>query len=155
MHVHEKILRIVFAILLAAAALALASSFVDTSPEWYQSLHKPQLMPPPIVFGAAWVLIYMLFAASLALILASKHTNKKAFELFFITALLNALWPYTFFYLRNALGAMFVLGLILYCAIKLFLFIYSVNRAAAYLLIPFVVWVGFALYLNYELMFLN
>lgn len=155
MHVQEKILRIVIAIVLAVVALALASLFVDTASEWYQNLQKPQLQPPPVVFGAVWVLLYILFAASLSLILIDNHVPKKTYELFFVTAILNALWTYTFFYRQNALVAMIVLILIIIFALKLFISVYNVNRTAAYLLIPFILWVSFALYLNYELIFLN
>ncbi len=154
MHLQEKIFKAAFSVLLSAAALAWSSLFVDNT-SWYQSLQKPQLAPPPIIFSIVWIVLYALFAASFALIIICGHPTKRIYKLYFITVLLNTLWTYSFFYRQSATGAMFVLGIIIFFALRLLVNVYSVHRTAAYLLIPFIIWVVFALYLNYELIFLN
>ena len=111
--------------------------------------------PPPIVFGIVWPLLYLLFAASLALVGQNKNVPRQTLFLYFAIGVLNALWTYTFFYRQNAAGAVFVLLIVVITALLLFVNVYNLNKAAAYLLIPYLVWISFALYLNYEIAFLN
>lgn len=150
----EKILRIILSVVLSAAALALASAFVDTQSVWYQSLQKPELQPPPLVFGIVWTVLYALIAASLAIVWL-KSAPTKTLLLYLGIGVLNALWTLAFFTRQNAAGAVFVLLIIIFMAVSLFLAVYDISKIAAYLLIPYMVWVTFALYLNYEIAFLN
>lgn len=152
---HEKISRIACAALSAAIAFALASAFADASSAWYMSLQKPQLQPPQLIFIITFAILYLLFAASLALVSQNPLAPKKTYFLFALTGALNALWTYAFFFRQRAAGAVFVLLLILIAAASLFLSVYGVHKTAAYLLIPYLVLAGFALYLNYETAFMN
>ena len=151
----EKSLRIVCAAVLTIAALAFASLFVVTDTSWYQALQKPQLQPPPIVFGIVWTALYLLFAISLSLICLDKQTPQKTYALYLTVFVLNAFWTYAFFCRQSAAAAVFVLLITIAAAIGLFLAAYRSNRLAAYLLIPYMLWIVFALYLNYEIAFLN
>lgn len=150
----EKILRIILAVVLSATALALASAFTDTDTAWYQGLQKPELQPPPLVFGIVWTLLYAPFAASLAIVW-NKKAPVKTLLLYLAIGILNALWTYVFFAQENATGAVFVLLIIILVTLCLFLSVYDISKTAAYLLIPYMVWITFALYLNYEIAFLN
>lgn len=150
----EKILRIILAVVLSAAALALASAFTDTDTAWYQGLQKPELQPPPLVFGIVWTVLYALFAASLAIVW-NKKAPAKTLLLYLAMGVLNALWTYVFFTQENATGAVFVLLIIILVTLCLFLCVYDISQTAAYLLIPYMVCITFALYLNYEIAFLN
>ena len=168
MRIQEKILRIICSGLFIAAIAALGRAFSDTSSEWYQGLVKPALQPPPIVFSIVWTVLYALMAASLSLVsispdpqpmpqetLFSGSLKKKTLALYVLTGVLNVLWSYTFFYLQNPGGAIFVLILTILAAVALFSNVYTINKLAAYLLIPYMVWICFALYLNYEIAFFN
>ena len=68
MRKQEKILRIACSVLFFAAVAAMGAAFTDTSSEWYQSLIKPALQPPPIVFSIVWSVLYLMLAASLSLV---------------------------------------------------------------------------------------
>lgn len=155
MRKQEKILRIACSVLFFGAVAAMGTAFVDTSSEWYQSLIKPALQPPPIVFSIVWSVLYLMLAASLTLVSIMPDAQKKTLALYVLTGVLNVLWTYTFFYLANPGGAVFVLIITIIAAILLFSEVYRSNRIASYLLIPYMVWLCFALYLNYELAFMN
>ncbi len=151
----EKILRIALPVLFFAAVAVLGRMFTDTTSDWYSALIKPALQPPAIVFGIVWTLLYILLAISAALALTSPQHTEKTLLLYAITGVANVLWSYTFFTLHHPAGALFVLLGIIVVAIVMFAHVYRVNRVAAYLLIPYIVWLFFALYLNYEIAFLN
>lgn len=155
MRKQEKLLRIACSVLFFGAVAAMGTAFVDTSSEWYQSLIKPALQPPPIVFSIVWSVLYLILAASLSLVSIMPDAQKKTLALYVLTGVLNVLWTYTFFYLQNPGGAVFVLIITIIAAIMLFSDVYRSSRIASYLLIPYVVWLCFALYLNYELAFFN
>ncbi len=155
MRKQDKIIRIVCAVLFFAAVAALGALFTDTSSAWYQSLIKPMLQPPPIVFSAVWTVLYALLAASLALVSIQPDVQKKTLGLYAASGILNMLWTYTFFEMQNPGGAIFVLVITIVIAVMLFTDVHSFQKIASYLLIPYMVWLCFALYLNYELAFFN
>lgn len=155
MRKRDKILRVIFSVLFVAAVAAAGALFTEPSSEWYQSLIKPALQPPGIVFSIVWTALYAMIAVSLSLIAARKDTPKKTLWLHAVNGLLNVLWTYAFFRLHNPGGALFVLLLQIGVAVALYANVRKVNAAAAYLLIPYLVWLAFALYLNYEIAFLN
>jgi tryptophan-rich sensory protein len=117
--------------------------------EWYPNLIKPYATPPNIAFPIVWTLLYVFMATALFLFWISKTTNKKkAFVVFMIQLLLNFSWSWLFFYLQQP-------GLALFDSILLWFFIFLTircfwrhTRYGSYLLIPYLVWVTYALYLN-------
>ncbi len=155
MRKQDKIIRIIGAVLFFAAVAAVGALFVNTSSEWYQSLIKPALQPPPVVFSVVWTVLYILLAASLAMVSILPDVQKKTLGLFAVTGVLNVLWTYTFFEMQNPSGAFVVLILTIIIAVALFTDVYRIQKTASYLLIPYMVWLCFALYLNYELAFFN
>lgn len=151
----DKVIRITLSVLFMAGVAALGAAFTDTSTEWYQNLVKPALQPPAIVFPIAWTILYILIAISLSLISVDPKTTNKVLILYAINGILNVLWSYTFFYQQNPGGALFVLIMLIITAVLLFTNVFRINKTAAYLLLPYIVWLCFALYLNYEIAFLN
>lgn len=151
----DKVIRVILSVLFMAAVAGLGSAFTDTSTEWYQNLVKPALQPPSIVFPIVWTILYILTAISLSLVSIDPKTPNKVLILFAVNGVLNVLWSYTFFYLQNPAGALFVLILLIITAILLFTNVFRINKTAAYLLLPYVFWLCFAFYLNYEIAFLN
>jgi len=100
-------------------------------------------------------LLYILLAISAALALINPQHTEKTLLLYAMTGVSNVLWTYTFFTLQHPAGALFVLLGIIAVGITLFAHVYRFDRTAAYLLIPYIIWLFFALYLNYEIAFLN
>jgi|AGTN01.2.fsa_nt_gi Tryptophan-rich sensory protein (mitochondrial benzodiazepine receptor homolog) len=155
MQIKSKALRAILSVLFVAAVAAMGTLFTDTANEWYQGLVKPALQPPGIVFGIAWTVLYALIAASLSLVAARDDTPGKTLWLHAGNGVLGVLWTYAFFQLHNPGGALGVLLMIIGVAVCLYSNVRKTNAAAAYLLIPYLVWLAFALYLNYEIAFLN
>lgn len=124
---------------------------------WYEGLVKPALNPPNWVFGPVWTLLYVIMGISAWLVWRQRrHTPVNGALLFFgIQLLFNGLWSYLFFGLKNP-GLAFIDILILWAAIASTLICFGQkSRSAALLLIPYLSWVSFAVYLNFELWRLN
>jgi len=155
MSTKKKTIRIILSILFTAAVALLGSYFTDTDSAWYQNLSRPALQPPAIVFPIVWSVLYALFAASLAISAVHPETTKKTQWLYAMSGVLNVLWSYVFFARQNPGGALIVLALLIITAVLLFWNVCQTSKTAAYLLLPYIVWLFFAFYLNYEIAFLN
>ncbi len=119
------------------------------SKEWYIHLIKPYGTPADIVFPIVWSILYLSMAAALALLWISKTSGKKVAFLFFIVQLfLNFIWPWLFFYMQEpglALVDILLLWFSILVTIRLF---WDHTRYGSYLLLPYLIWVSYALYLN-------
>lgn len=125
---------------------------------WYSTLNKPSFNPPSWVFGPAWITLYTLMGIASYLIWQKRGDNslvKTALIIFFIHLVFNALWSVIFFGLHSPMWA-FVEILFLWAMILLLIIIfYKIDRRAAYLLVPYILWVSFASILNFSIWRLN
>jgi benzodiazapine receptor len=129
--------------------------FMDTSSEWFKALVKPAWQPPDIVFPIAWTAINAVVAVSMSIIYLNENVRKRTLIFYALTAVLNLLWIYVFFDRHNTGGAFFLLIAISISAALLYSDSYLTNKKAAYLIIPLLLWLCYAIYLNYEIAFLN
>jgi len=140
---------------LAAAIGALATnSSVKT---WYPQLRLPEWTPPNWLFGPVWTALYLMMALSAWLAWRSSNSGVPRFALilFGIQLVLNALWSVIFFGLRKigpAFAEVLLLWMMLIATAVAFL---PLSLLAAWLLIPYIAWVGFASYLNYRIWQMN
>jgi benzodiazapine receptor len=125
--------------------------------EWYGGLIKPALTPPAWVFGPVWTLLYVMMATA-AWLVWRRHGLADAIGplgLFLGQLALNALWSYLFFGLqRPGLGFLDIAALWLAILATLIAFWRS-YRPAGLLLLPYLLWVSFATYLNFQFWRLN
>jgi len=154
-----KILKLVISILVCQGAGLIGSLFTLSSiPTWYAQLEKPTFNPPNWVFAPVWTLLFLLMGISLYLIVSKGVENKKvktALSIFVIQLTLNMLWSFLFFGLQSLLYAfieIIILGLAILLTIISF---YKISKTAAYLLLPYVLWVSFAAVLNFSILILN
>ncbi len=135
-------------------ALATQSSMGD----WYLQLNKPNFNPPNWIFGPVWTLLYILMGIAAGIIWSKGFYHmwvKTALYHFGIQLLLNAFWSLLFFGLKEPFWALLdiiALFVVLLFTIRWFKI---VNNLAAYLLIPYAIWVAFATLLNFEIWRLN
>lgn len=135
-------------------ALAIQAGIGD----WYPSLTKPSFNPPSWIFGPVWGLLYVLMGIAAGIVWSKGFYHKwvkTALYHFAFQLLLNGAWSLLFFGLKEPLWALIdiiVLFFILILTIKWFKI---VSNTAAYLLIPYAVWVLFAAVLNFEIWRLN
>lgn len=123
---------------------------------WYTTLQKPFFSPPNWLFGPVWFILYLLMGISLFLIWESRSKEKYfSLKLFGVQLLLNAFWTPLFFGLKMpglAFLELMVLEVIICWTIIRF---YRIKRWAAYLMLPYAIWVAFALLLNLMIVYLN
>ena len=140
------------------AIIYLGNCFVSEGMSWYAFLKAPAISIPHSVDLVIWLFIYACATASVLLIW-NKHQHEVNFHriisLFACNALLNVMWSYVFF-IRHMIGASVVIAmLIIVTLIGLLYYIYPKCKQAAYLLMPYLLWMGYALYMNYQVWMLN
>jgi translocator protein len=145
-------------VMLCSAAAALGSLFTRRSVDtWYPQLKKPEWNPPNWIFGPVWSALYLMMAISAWLVWrgAGWPGAKLPLLLFGIQLVLNVLWSGVFFGM-HAIGAAFGEILLLWTlTIATAVAFYGVSLLAAWLLIPYIAWVGFASYLNFRIWQMN
>lgn len=125
---------------------------------WYPGLIKPDLRPPNWLFGPVWTILYILQGISLYLIrTAKKPANVKmlAYVFFTFQLFLNLLWSVLFFLLKSPGAAAFEIGLLDITVIFAIISAYRVSKTSAYLLLPYLGWISFATWLNWQIFILN
>jgi tryptophan-rich sensory protein len=131
---------------------------VSSVSTWYPTLNKPFFNPPSWLFGPVWTLLYLLMGISLYLVWdkgLKKQQSKTSVVIFGLQLALNLFWSILFFGLRMPLIA-FIEIILLWLAILLTIMHFKrISRTAAYLLIPYILWVSFAAALNFAIYYLN
>lgn len=125
--------------------------------DWYHNLNKPFLNPPDWIFTPVWTILYVLILVAFIILLFNKVCKNKVkpIILFATQLILNLMWTPAFFYFQNiklGLIIVFALWATILLTIRAF---YKCSKVAAILLIPYFLWVSFALYLNFEILRLN
>lgn len=126
------------------------SSYID-----YNSLQKPFLAPPSIVFPIVWTILYILMGISYGILESNKLTNKKIDLLYYTQLGVNSLWSIFFFLLKWRLFSFIWIILLAILIIFMILKFYDKNKVAGLLQIPYLLWVIFASYLNIAIYILN
>ena len=118
--------------------------------EWYLSLNKSKLTPPGYVFGIVWPILYLLLGISFLLTIRSPKCIGFCSPLVFFTSqmILNLIWTTVFFKMKMMKTALLLIYAIIVLTIIAFVKMLPVNRNAALLLIPYLLWLSFASYLN-------
>lgn len=133
--------------------VVLLSNMYPVQTDWYENLAKPILQPPNWVFPVAWSIIYILLGVAGALIV--KEQDWKSYTIYLINLFLNFLWTYTFFG-KQMIGWAFITIVLLWISIIILMASFQkTSKKAAKLLIPYLLWVTFAAYLNLQLYILN
>ena len=145
-------------LLIFIALVAVAAVFGAQFPpgEWYAGLAKAPWTPPNWVFSPVWTLLYLAIAGAGWLVWRSSSARTQPLlALWSIQLVLNALWSWLFFGAeRPGLALILIAALFVAIAVTAALFA-RLNRAAAAFLLPYLVWVGFASLLNFEVWRLN
>ena len=154
-------LKLITAIVVSELAGIIGSVFTTPSiSTWYATLARPALNPPAWVFGPVWTTLFALMGISLFLIWKSDPSvapkeRRRGVILFFIQLVLNTLWSIIFFGLHSP-GAAFVEIIFLWLAILATIIAFAkISKPSAWLLVPYILWVSFAGYLNFSIWMLN
>lgn len=125
---------------------------------WYVALQKPSFNPPNEVFAPVWSILYVLMGISAGIVWSKGFHHiwvKTALYHFGFQLLFNALWSIVFFGLKSPSWALLVILGLLSLIMLTIRWFKVVSKVAAYLLIPYLLWVFFAALLNYKIWELN
>ena len=139
-------------------ALSLGGGFIvgllTRADEKFAALNAPPLAPPAALFPIVWTILYTLMAVSITLVI-SKGNSDEAAKAYYLQLIANFIWPFLFFNL-GALTLSFIwLLLLIALVIVMIVRFYRVSPLAAYLQIPYLIWLLFAAYLNLGYVVLN
>ena len=123
---------------------------------WYYNLLKPLVTPPDWIFPFVWSFLYFSMLVALLLYIFKPAENKKSGYIYFAVQLaFNLLWSPAFFHLKNIALALIVIIFIDIFTILTIKSFYQVSKNSALILIPYLIWILFATYLNIGYLVLN
>lgn len=160
--------KLILNLIIPLAVGGLSSLLIKDQISDYQLLNQPALAPPAILFPIVWSILYILMGIATYLISISKTdttqqessdtvycTKKQAYQNYGIQLFFNFLWSPVFFGLGDYFAALVILALLWYFVYQTMVCYYSINKAAGLLLLPYLLWITFAGYLNFSILLLN
>ncbi len=154
----NKFVKLILCILIPLAIGAISGIATSTGlNDWYMALNKPSFNPPGYLFGPVWTVLYIFMGVSLYLIWQSpvNEQRTRAIALFAIQLFLNFWWSFLFFKFQ-LLGIAFIEIILIWMSIVAMIYaFYQIHKPAAYLQIPYLLWVSFASVLNGAIWWLN
>ncbi|VVB67469.1 TspO/MBR family protein [Candidatus Norongarragalina meridionalis] len=152
----EDVKKLVLSFAACFAAAAIGSFFtMPAIATWYASLVKPAFSPPNWVFGPVWTLLYAMMAVALFIVWREKTEKRAAMTAFGAQLALNALWSAAFFGARSPFFGFAAIVLLWLTILDTIIEFRKISSRAAWLLVPYFLWVSFAAYLNYSIWMLN
>ena len=147
-----KIKKLIIAILIPLLLGIIVSLFINT--DIYDVIIKPEISPPKIVFPIVWTILYILMGISNYII--NKDNKKEVPNLiYYISLAINLIWPIIFFNAQEYLiSLLIIIILIIFVALTIIEY-FKTSKISGYLQIPYIIWLLFALYLNYQVLILN
>lgn len=142
----------------SAVLVSLLGGFASRPGTWYETLDKSPLTPPNWVFAPAWTLIYASCVIAAVLGWRQAQTSKaraRLITLFFFNAVFNVLWSFLFFTLQRPDWALAEVAMLWLSVAALIVFFFNVSKVSSLILAPYLLWVSFAAYLNYQVVVLN
>lgn len=178
----DKIIKFFVSIIICQSAGAIGSAFtISEIGGWYATLNKPFFNPPNWIFGPVWSFLFLLMGISFYIVWEKKfsvkvlakekelkiwnHFSKKLWVgswkeenvvvIFFLQLVLNILWSVVFFGMHSPATAFFEILMLWFAIFYTIINFYRISKIASYLLIPYILWVSFAVVLNCFIWILN
>lgn len=121
---------------------------------FYKNLAKP-INIPSIVFPIVWTILYLLMSISFYMVYENKSERKENTFIYFLQLAINSLWTLFFFGFKFYLFSFIWLLLLIFVVLYMIFKFYNVNKISAFLLIPYLLWIIIAGYLNLGIYLLN
>ena len=155
----KKISPYAISILIALAVGGLSAFLTKDNINLFDNITKPPLLPPMAVFPIVWSILFILMGIGAAMVFVNRDRDKKAafeaLKVYGFQLAVNFCWSIIFFNMQEFLFAFIWLLILLALIIIMILKFKKISPAAAYLQIPYVVWVSFAGYLTLMIYLLN
>lgn len=147
---------LVVSLLISLGVGGIASILTSGSYSIYENLSKPPLSPPGFIFPVVWIILYILMGISAYLIYISDSDEKNlALKFYAVSLIVNFFWPIFFFKFGLFWLAFFWLLLLIFIVAVTLILFKKINPTAAWLLVPYLIWILFAAYLNLFTAILN
>jgi tryptophan-rich sensory protein len=145
-------LKLVVSIAACLSAGVIGSFFTARSVKsWYVLVEKPPISPPDSIFAPVWTTLYILMGISFFLVWRQAHEGRRhndALMSFILQLLVNIMWPMFFFGFHSIVGGLVILTLLTASIVWTMKRFFPFSRTAAVLLVPYLLWTGYALILN-------
>ncbi len=154
-HVKNKVPLSILAVVVTIGVGFLSSLTTDTSSAWYTSLVLSPLQPPPLTFSIVWTCLYTILAIVFVLLIKNNAVTKRNLTHIIVNLALNASWSAVFFLAYNTVLSLVILIIMI---INIILFMMNLKhsvKVAMFLLIPYLVWLCIATFLNISVLVLN
>lgn len=155
----RKIKPYVISIIIALAVGGLSAFLTRNSMEVYTNIKQPPLAPPSVVFPIVWTILFILMGVSSAMVYVKGRESGvpvgEALKIYALQLILNFFWTIIFFNMQSYLFAFIWLVLLWIAIILMIVSFRKVSPAAAWLQVPYLLWVTFAGYLNLMIYILN
>ncbi len=124
---------------------------------WFSALDKPGLYPPGWAFGVVWTLLYVMMGAALAYVIHARGAYRRtlALVLFAVQLLLNLAWSPLFFGAHQIGLSFFLILAIIAAALPTAWWFGQIRKVAGWLMVPYLLWLGFAAVLCWQIWQLN
>ncbi len=153
----KKIKPYVISVLIALGVGALSALFTSGNMDVYGTINRPSLAPPAIVFPIVWTILFTLMGISSAIVYTKGEGEERveALKVYVLQLVVNFFWSIIFFNLKTYFFAFLWLLILWVLIISMILRFYKISPLAAYLQIPYLLWVTFAGYLTFMIFLLN
>ena len=178
----KNIVKFILSIIICQGAGIAGSIFtMPAIDSWYATLKKPEFTPPGSFIGLVWIILFFLMGVSLYLVWSKNWAieipaggprlkawnrfSEKLFSgtwreenvvaIFILQLILNILWSVIFFGLKFPGLAFFELLMLWFAVLYTIVNFYRISKPAGYLLIPYILWVSFAGFLNFTIWMMN
>lgn len=149
----------IVSVLIALGVGGLSAFATRNSMDLYRDIITPPLSPPSILFPIVWTILFLLMGISAAMVYndtaATKSQKESALFTYALSLFVNFFWSIIFFNMRAYLFAFIWLLLLLFLIVRTIMKYYKINHIAAFLQIPYLLWVTFAGYLTFAIWVLN
>lgn len=150
----KKLLSIILFLLTSIGTGLLASLFTQNAEQVYRNLNLPPFAPPENLFPIIWSALYLLMGVSAYLV----YKNSQSFaplKIYWVQLVINFFWGILFFTLEQFWLSFLWIVFLLLLILKMIQIFWKENKQAAYLQIPYFLWVAFATILNLAIAILN
>lgn len=147
--------KLIICLFIPLAIGSLAAFLTKDNIQLFQLINKPTLSPPSWIFPIAWTILYILMGTASYLVWITPKTNNCGLIFYLVQLVFNFFWTIIFFNFELYLFAFIWLLLMWLLILKTTLLFYQTSKPAGYLMLPYLVWVSFAGYLNFSIYLLN
>jgi len=153
----KQILGLVGWLVVAFTAAAIGAVASVEAGVFYAQLSKPSWAPPPSVFGPVWTVLYALMGVAAWMVWRDGgfRAHRTGLALFLVQLAANALWSWLFFAWHIGSLAFVDILLLWVLIVAILRMFWRACPIAGVLLLPYLLWVSFAAFLNYSIWQLN